>query len=230
MPLREHVEPSIREKLISGSLTSVSYLVLGVWLLSASDMRHPHNDPDTVHATNPDNSLGSALPHIHATPEEQAELDGLIDACFQKATPQVWARIALFEANHLFQRHLTGEHAEPTMEEMKELMDSMPDDMKPFIIAAVKRIALHPSEGCRVKDHILEKCGTCTSSEEKLDTGDVRPALSETRRLQWTREQCVGFLRACEHFDAGFENELLEVQYAELTQSPTLQQLAQVLK
>ncbi len=170
-----------------------------------------------------------AAEKAQATAEQQAQLDSEIDACISLANPVALGRVTMFKLCH----------PRPELQDLKELLDSMPAEMRLRIIRITKLVALHPEECDRVNvQEILLKKISKTDPKEGASTAGVNEPIavvSENKmakaiRLHKIREEAQSFLLLCEEHDPAFKSELDAICEAESILSRHPHQLAQLNK
>ncbi|MBP9850573.1 MAG: hypothetical protein KBC47_02675 [Candidatus Peribacteraceae bacterium] len=163
---------------------------------------------------------------IQVTVEQQAQLDDEIQACFSLATLGTYGTVTMF----------TVAHPRPEAEDLKGLLDSVPENMRPHIIRIAKLVALHPAECDRVKEALLKKVVKVPSDENMAPKDQhLKVSFSENEeqkawRLSNIRNVATSLLRLCKEHDDAFESELLAIGNAEFMLRNNSQELARVDK
>jgi len=167
----------------------------------------------------------TALRQTCPTGQQKAQLDTEIDACFDQLSMDVVATIGLFKFNH----------PNPTPEDMKTLLGSLPTCMRPRIIRIAKLVALHPEESERVQERVSDRIGYSFESEKRESCGNPEVDRENARReryyrLRHIRREAMELLKECDECPSDFEEELGKIMYAEIVLDGYRQQVAKVSK
>lgn len=181
--------------------------------------------PSDSEASNDANSYETALRQARATSEQKEQLDAEIDACFDQLSIDVMATLGLFKFNT----------PNPTPEDMKTLLASMPPCMRPRIIRIAKLVALHPEESERVQKRVCDRIGFSFDPEARPSCGNAELDQEHAERerdyrLRRIRNEAGQFLRECDESPTDFEEELAKIMYAEIMLDSYRQQVAQAGK